>query len=65
MEKLKDTDLMPIGKFKGEKMENVPYWHLLWFYDQPYCRNDVKEYVEENMDVLNAEYNRSNHINKQ
>lgn len=31
MAKLTDTDPMPIGKFKGEKMENVPYWHLLWF----------------------------------
>lgn len=24
MAKLTDTDPMPIGKFKGEKMENVP-----------------------------------------
>jgi len=21
---------MPQGKFKGQPMENVPYWHLLW-----------------------------------
>lgn len=37
MAKLTDIDPMPIGKFKGEKMENVPYWHLLWFAEQSYC----------------------------
>lgn len=46
---------MPLGKFKGEKMENVPYWHLLWFADQPYCPADVLEYVNDNRDVLEKE----------
>lgn len=39
---------MPQGKFKGQPMENVPYWHLLWLENQPYCRKDVKQYIEEN-----------------
>lgn len=46
---------MPLGKFKGEKMGNVPYWHLLWFADQPYCPADVLEYVNDNRDVLEKE----------
>lgn len=36
MANLTDSDLMPQGKFKGQAMENVPYWHLLWLADQPY-----------------------------
>lgn len=55
MANLTDSDLMPQGKFKGQTMENVPYWHLLWFADQPFCRKDVKQYVEENRDVLELE----------
>jgi uncharacterized protein (DUF3820 family) len=28
-----DNDLMPFGKFKEEKMANVPPEHLLWFFE--------------------------------
>ena len=42
MAKLTDSDPMPQGKYKGQTMENVPYWHLLWLYDQPFCRRDVR-----------------------
>lgn len=49
---------MPQGKFKGQTMENVPYWHLLWLEQQPFCRKDVREYVEENRDVLEVEKKR-------
>lgn len=64
MADLTDSDLMPQGKFKGQTMETVPYWHLLWLADQPFCRADVKQYVEENRDVLNEEYKRANRENK-
>lgn len=29
-----DQDLMPFGKYKGEKMEDVPASYLLWLRDQ-------------------------------
>ena len=32
---------MPQGKFKGQPMENVPYWHLLWLDGQPFCNPAV------------------------
>lgn len=64
MAKLTDTGPMPIGKFKGEKMENVPYWHLLWLENQPYCRKDVKQYIEENRDVLELEKKRDKYHNE-
>lgn len=60
MQILTDNDPMPQGKFKGDKMEDVPYWHLLWLADQPFCRADVRAYVEENRDVLNEEQKRAN-----
>lgn len=52
---LNDKSPMPQGKFKGQPMENVPYWHLLWLENQLYCRKDVKQYIEENRDVLELE----------
>lgn len=39
---------MPQGKFKGQPMENVPYWHLLWLDGQPFCNPAVQRYIDEN-----------------
>lgn len=55
MATLTDNSPMPQGKFKGDKMIDVPYWHLLWLADQPFCRADVLEYVNDNRDVLEKE----------
>ena len=55
---------MPQGKFKGQPMENVPYWHLLWLENQPYCRKDVNQYIEENRDVLELEKKRDKYRNE-
>lgn len=38
---------MPQGKFKGQPMENVPYWHLLWLDGKPFCNRDVQKYIDE------------------
>jgi len=65
MEAFKDTDLMPFGKYKGEKMANVPAHHLMWHWDT-YLSTDselhmsidkkrLKKYIVENMDVLKKE----------
>lgn len=61
---LNDKSPMPQGKFKGEPMENVPYWHLLWLENQSYCRKDVKQYIEENRDVLELEKKRDKYRNE-
>lgn len=60
---LTDYDRMPFGKYKNEKMANVPAKYLLWLYDewtQPnprfsFVNEDVKAYIEENMYVLKQE----------
>ena len=61
---LNDKSPMPQGKFKGQPMENVPYWHLLWLENQPYWRKDVKQYIEENRDVLELEKKRDKYRNE-
>ena len=61
---LNDKSPMPQGKFKGQPMVNVPYWHLLWLENQPYCRKDVKQYIEENRDVLELEKKRDKYRNE-
>lgn len=47
-----DESIMPFGLYKGKKMANVPAHHLLWVYDQPWCRGPVKQYIEDNMELL-------------
>lgn len=53
--KLNDESLMPFGKYKGEKMANVPASYLMWIYDNNKCSAEVKEYINDNMDVLKQE----------
>lgn len=53
--KLTDDSPMPFGKFKGEKMANVPASYLLWIYDNDKCSKEVKVYIKDNFDVLEAE----------
>lgn len=50
-----DQDLMPFGKYKGEKMEKVPASYLLWLRDQGCSHPDVKSYIAENETVLVSE----------
>lgn len=60
---LTDESLMPFGKFKGIRMEDVPGSYLLWLYDEwtlpnprfGFVNTDVKEYIEDNMDAIKME----------
>lgn len=47
-----DNSIMPIGKFKGEKLANVPAWHLIWLQDEGIAKGELAEYIEENWDLL-------------
>jgi uncharacterized protein (DUF3820 family) len=61
---LTDESLMPYGQHKGKKMANVPAKDLIWLYDNNKCTQPVKDYIEDNMDVLIIEIKRSNNEKK-
>ena len=52
---LTDNDVMPWGKYKGVKMANIPASYLIWLYEEKKCSGSVKDYIEENLDVLKSE----------
>ena len=52
---MNDESIMPFGKYKGEKMANIPPDYLLWLYDNGKCYGEVLQYIKENLDVLSAE----------
>lgn len=49
---MNDQSLMPFGKYKGRKMEDVPADYLLWLRDQKCREPEVAEYIEENLSAL-------------
>lgn len=53
-----DESIMPFGKFKGDKLEDVPAWHLLWLLDNDRAGR-LKDYIIENEDVLRKELKES------
>lgn len=60
--KLTDEDPFPYGKYKGEKMANVPAQYLLYLFENGYLNRgiDAKKvcrYVQDNLDVLVKERN--------
>lgn len=49
---MKDTDLMPFGKYKGKAMIDVPASYLLWL-DREGCKHKkVAAYIADNMEIL-------------
>jgi uncharacterized protein (DUF3820 family) len=53
--KMNDESIMPFGKYKGEKLANVPAKYLLWLYDQSCNNKELYAYIEENLDALESE----------
>lgn len=53
-----DESPMPFGKHKGEKLANVPADYLLYIYGISYSQG-LKDYIDENRDVLNTEIQRN------
>lgn len=61
---MRDTDLMPFGKHKGEMIGNVPDEYLLWLHSElskrcsPFAK-PLKEYLDENIEAIKANINAS------
>jgi uncharacterized protein (DUF3820 family) len=58
--KLNDETVMWFGIHKGKTLENVPADYLLALYYKNLCGENLKEYIRENMDVLNHEIKNKN-----
>jgi len=54
---LTDKSLMPFGKYQGKPMEDVPADYLMWLYDNDKYSEQVKVYIEDNMDVIKKQIN--------
>jgi uncharacterized protein (DUF3820 family) len=52
---MNDESIMPFGKYKGEKMANIPPDYLIWLYDNGKCYGEVRKYIADNLDVLKSE----------
>lgn len=56
-----DNSIMPFGDFKGEKLANVPAKYLIWLYNTNQSFGKLKEYIQENMEVLELEIERESY----
>lgn len=53
----KDTDLMPFGKHKNERMQDVPASYLCWLWGQrPLSNSNVENYIANNLAALKQEH---------
>lgn len=52
-----DKTPMPFGRYKGNLMANVPAGYLLTIRDTDWIKDwpDLRDYIDENMDVLERE----------
>jgi uncharacterized protein (DUF3820 family) len=43
-----DNSKMLFGKYKGEKLANLPAWYLLWLKDEGYAKGELLDYINDN-----------------
>ena len=53
--KMTDKSIMPFGKHKGKQLDQVPADYLMWLYENNKVSGLLKEYIEDNLDVLEKE----------
>jgi len=56
-----DESLMPFGKYKGEKLANIPAGYLLWLLQNDLGSGPLKDYILDNEELLmkEAEHDRT------
>jgi uncharacterized protein (DUF3820 family) len=57
---MNDESLMSIGKYKGQKMANIPSEYLLWLLENGNTYGNLKAYLLANKEVFEAEINYKN-----
>jgi uncharacterized protein (DUF3820 family) len=59
-----DESIMLFGKYKGEKLANVPASYLLWLFNEGKCYGELRAYIVDNMDAIKAEIAYQNKLKK-
>lgn len=52
---MNDDTIMRFGAHMGKPLGEVPANYLMWFYNEENCPEDLKEYIEDNMEVIESE----------
>jgi len=63
MFEIDDNYIMPFGIYKGKKICNCPAEYLIWLYDNNKVNKEVKQYIEQNKEVLEFEIKTNNEKN--
>jgi uncharacterized protein (DUF3820 family) len=50
-----DNSIIDFGKYKGQKLCNIPANYLIWLYEENKCFGGLKAYIKNNIDVLKSE----------
>ena len=56
-----DDTIMWYGAHKGKRMEDVPAAYLLWIYENTNPISQLKEYIEDNMEILERDRYKKNY----
>ncbi len=57
MNKMTDDSIITFGKYKGQKLANVPPEYLLWLYENGNIYSELKAYIADNLEVIKSEIN--------
>ena len=57
MNKMTDDSIITFGKYKGQKLANVPPEYLLWLYENGNVYGELKAYIADNLEVIKSEIN--------
>ena len=55
-----DNSIMPFGKYQGKRMEDVPASYLLWLYSENKTFSNLRDYIEDNLEVLQKQERQEN-----
>lgn len=50
-----DNSIITFGIHKGAKLANVPASYLIFLYNQNKCSDGLREYIEDNLELLRKE----------
>ena len=61
---MNENSAMPFGKYKGQKLKDVPAGYLLWLYDNFKCSKDLRAYIQESLPFLKVQFMRRPHAQR-